>query len=161
MARPLSMFQNNPGGRPESPPRRSRGFRTSCGGRRRCLRRKKQKTQHARNRALHCAVLTLHHGSVTLHIHHQQRVRVRVAAGRLVARTRSESSSSALKVLKSSWLAHQSLGSHSTPLSCYSSWHVVDYKLLIQTSNHLLAMRALEHGLELVNSAVKHLAIGS
>ena len=58
---------------------------------------KKQKTQHARNRALHCALLTLHHGSVTLHIHHQQRVRVRVAAERLVARTRSESSS---------WLAH-------------------------------------------------------
>ena len=103
-----------------SSPRRSCGSQTSCGGRRRCLRRKKQKTQHARNRALHCAVLTLHHGSVTLHIHHQQRVRV--AAERLVARTRSESSSSALKVLKLSWLAHQSLGSHSTPPSCCSSW---------------------------------------
>ena len=32
---------------------------------------KKTKSQHSQNRALHCAVLTLHHGSVTLHTYQE------------------------------------------------------------------------------------------
>ena len=65
----------------------------------------KKKPQHARSRALFapCSPCKeMHHGSVILN----PQQRVRVTAERLVARTRSESSSSALKVPKSSWLAH-------------------------------------------------------
>ena len=75
---------------------------------------KKKKTQHARNRALRCAVLFLQGNATrTSNVTYtpppppvSPQQRVRVTAERLVARTRSESSSSALKVPKSSWLAH-------------------------------------------------------
>ena len=118
--RPLSMFQNNPGSRPEreqlprscgydaqsgSPPRRSRGFRTPCGRHR--LRKKQNRsmleTELCLRRALPArkCITDRYRCTYTPPQSPQQRVRVRVTADRLVARTRSESSSSALKVAKS------------------------------------------------------------
>ena len=148
LARPLSMFQNNPDSLdctrrcdqavirresnspdhaammlnqsllfrfPPSPcrrslPRCSRGFRTSCGRRR--LRKKTISTRSKQSFA--CAVLSLQGNAPRIsNVAHTPPIpslnlqrRVRVTAERMVTRTRSESSSSALKVPKSSWLAH-------------------------------------------------------
>ena len=120
------MFQNNSGGRPE----REQLPRPCCYDVQSELTaaqlwlsdimwwssstQKKKKTQHARNRALRCAVLFLQGNATrTSNVTYtpppppvSPQQRVRVTAERLVARTRSESSSSALKVPKSSWLAH-------------------------------------------------------
>ena len=146
LARPLSMFQNNPDSLdctrrcdqavirresnspdhaammlnqsllfrfPPSPcrrslPRCSRGFRTSCGRRR--LRKKTISTRSKQSFA--CAVLSLQGNAPRIsNVAHTPPIpslnlqrRVRVTAERMVTRTRSESSSSALKVPKSSLL---------------------------------------------------------